>query len=403
MKGNRLKEKCLDEIRAIMAHIGPQVALRSSSRSHHADSNFSDSNEETRRSIKRYSWRSILFAASVLVVLAGVATATSIFFSFSQGPTQVEEPVMGDPMTAETWADPLYPNGGTAKSFSLTNHNTSENYTVKIVLESYRDIDGVEYTDPQAAALAASSAEHSAFISNVSIDGKNGHEVDLLNDGVAYYHTLPAETTQTGQIVLDAHEDLESYGTVSMNVTFYRVNDVQENRAVQIHESRNDTCAASTCHATSNSEAIHDEMDTGSDCEACHGRTMEDLHMSCVAGCHDSYPIRHVNESSGSEYPHGPNTVMETDLGTGRGAVADYYCGENCHGTQIGSSHTFVLEADYCGQCHDEANATIWDFHQNLSRNCIGCHGKTSEAIHSHYDVTASNNQCARCHGSALG
>ena len=338
----------------------------------------------------------------LLIVFASMSVTAATIVTLPLGPVQVDKPVEGDPLTTQSWKYPLYPGEKTYDNFSITNDNSTVNYSVKFVLESYTGPDG-NYTDRSEIAHSLANEDEGPYIHHFGVNGTGGFEGDLLNDGVAYYQPLPTNTTRNASIGLTATESVQTYGNVNLTLSVYRANNTRKANTVQIHQSRNNTCDSGDCHDSNKSMAVHTNMSAGDDCIACHGRSMEDLHMSCTAGCHDDFPIP-INDSSA--YDHGPDTYMEdTGIGSGYGSMENnYFCGANCHGSQISSSHTYRLgDRDYCAQCHTASeNATIRSFHDQLSQDCPACHGKNSERIHSHYEIEP-NNQCKRCHDTQLG
>lgn len=339
------------------------------------------------------SLRNIVFTTLVVALFVGTALGfTGMISIIDLGPSQINEPLSGTD-TGQTWTSTLYPNESTTHSFEVTNSKSSEDYILKMEIESFDDVNTGLLTSRSAAVAAARDNNHSAYISNFTIHDSHGFQVDLLNDGVAYYNTLPPNSTETGYVTIRVNEDTQNYGTVSLNLSFERVDSLRYEGSLY-HEDSGIDCTGSYCHTSSKAVTVHKTYGAtdDSECANCHGRSMQDTHMSCIAACHnDGYPIS-INDSS--DYDHGPNSP--------KGVDGNYYCADNCHGTHISSSHTKQLP-QYCGSCHESGNETIFKFHnKSISDDCIQCHGMKSEKIHSPYEITEERNQCTRCHGTDI-
>lgn len=322
----------------------------------------------------------------VLLLAMGAGAYTGMIGTYMFG-TEVKEPI--DITEQENWSTEMYPGETMMAEHSLENPNATEDYVVTVELMEFNGTGNL--TD----AVNASRTKQNGYISKVEWAGQD-HTFDLLNDGKADFYKIN-ESGSVNQVVNVTTLESAMQGQINMTFNYSRVSsETAPSAVVEQHYSASDDCG--NCHTGNSSTAVHDNKLSASDtCESCHEASMQDLHMDCTSGCHQSYPI--TNASGGA--PHGPFADKPVQ--------SEYYCGQDCHGDQLSHAHnnTNATKSGYdpvnmCPTCHGDNRSvegpdTLMNLHNSstfTNKDCVECHGLESNGIHSTYE----GSDCQTCH-----
>ena len=282
-------------------------------------------------------------------------------------------------------------------SFLLQSENDSQTVVMRL-----QDWNGTM----NESGVEAARNESGGYISGMEL-GDARLTFDLLNDGKADYHYMDSSDELENTYNMTVPGDSKS-GDINYTVAIQRGSIEAGSDTVEMHLSQDATDNCGNCHSdegvssTASISQAHQTMGIANEsCTNCHSASMKDMHMDCTAGCHGpkSDVQIHPNESNPTDNDYTCSSGG-MDCHTDNNAY-DQLAHVHRNGTVTDDYGNIYFEKGYfCPSCHGddaspEQSDDIMGLHDGFEKDCVVCHGISSDKIHEPYN---NDGDCGDCH-----